>query len=57
MRRPSTRDRHEVRRRRRVVVPEAVMHDLEVPLALAGRGVEADDRLGEQVLRPADAPP
>ena len=40
----------------RVVVPQAVMHDLEMPLALAGRRVEADERFAEQVLaRPAAA--
>ena len=44
------RDRHKIRSRRRIVVPQTVMHDLVVPLALAGIRIEADDRLGEQVL-------
>ena len=38
-------DRDEVRRRRGVVVPDAVVRDLEVPLPLAGRRVEAQERL------------
>ena len=42
-------NRDEVGRRRVVVVPQAVMHDLEVPLADAGRGVEAHQRFGEHV--------
>ena len=33
-----------------VVVPEAVMHGLEVPDPLAGLGIDRDDALGEQVV-------
>ena len=48
---------HQVGRRREVVVPQPVVHGLEVPLALAGAGVEADERLGEQVgAEPPAAP-
>ena len=36
--------------RRKVVVPEPVMDRLEMPDALAGLGVDADDALGEQVV-------
>ena len=42
-------DVDEDRRRRKVVVPHAVMHALEVPRALAGLRVDRHDRLGEQV--------
>ena len=38
------------RRRRHVVVPDRVMHDLEVPLALAGLQIDADDAVAEQVV-------
>ena len=44
------RDVGEHRRRRQVVVPDAVMQRLEVPHAFAGRRVERDDRLGVQVV-------
>ena len=54
---PLDRDRHQVRRRRRVVVPQAVVHDLEVPLALAGRRVEADERLARTRFAPSRRPP
>ena len=33
-----------------VVVPEAVVHGLEVPDALPGLGVDRDDALGEEVV-------
>ena len=42
-------DRHEVRRRREVPVPDAVVHGLEVPDTLAGLGIETEQRFGEQV--------
>src|SRR6185436_3587363 len=37
------RDRAQRRRRREVVVPQTVVHRLEMPDALAGRGVKADE--------------
>ena len=40
---------HKVRRCGQVVVPHAVVHRLEVPLPLACAGVEAHQRLGEEV--------
>ena len=40
-------------RGRQVVVPEAVLHGLEVPDPLAGAGVEADDGLREEVVAEA----
>ena len=44
------------RRRRKVVVPQAVVDRLEVPNALAGLHVEADEALSEQVVaRPVSA--
>ena len=43
-------DVDQVRRRRQVVVPHRMVHELEVPDALAGLGVEADQRVGEQVV-------
>ena len=42
-------DGGELRRRARVDVPEVVVHDLEVPQALAGARIERDDRRAEQV--------
>ena len=42
-------NRDEVRRRRVVVVPQAVMDELVVPLAHAGVRIETDERLGEQI--------
>ena len=33
-----------------VVVPDRMVHDLEVPLALAGLQIDADEALGEQVV-------
>ena len=44
------RDVDELRRGRKVVVPQPVMDGLEVPHPLAGVGVEADDALREQVV-------
>jgi hypothetical protein len=41
---------------RDVVIPDAVVDELVVPDALAGRGVEADEALGEQVV-PGRCPP
>ena len=40
----------EQRRRLRVVVPDVVMHELEVPEILAGVRVDGDDRRREQVV-------
>ena len=40
---------------REVVVPQAVVHGLEVPDPLAGLGVDADDALREQVVAGAHA--
>ena len=42
--------REERGRRRDVVVPEVVVHGLEVPRDLAGRGAQRDDRVGEAVV-------
>ncbi len=42
--------RDDRRRRRGVVVPQAVMRDLEVPLQLARRRIEAHDRIAVQIL-------
>ena len=51
------RDRHQVRCCRQVVVAHAVMHHLEVPLALARARVEGHQRLGEEVRPdPASSP-
>jgi hypothetical protein len=43
-------DRDERRRRREVAIPEIVLHRLEVPDALARRGAQAEDRVGEEVV-------
>ena len=49
-------DVDQVGRCREVVVPQAVVHGLEVPDALAGARIEADDALREQVVaRPVPA--
>src|SRR5206468_9699079 len=40
----------EQRRSRHVVVPDRVMHDLVVPLALAGLQIEADEAVAKQVV-------
>ena len=48
---------HKVRRCGQVVVPHAVVHRLEVPLPLACAGVEAHQRLGEEVRPHAAATP
>ena len=42
------------RRARDVQVPDAVVHELVVPLALAGREIDGDDAFAEEVLRPDD---
>ena len=34
---------------RQIVIPEIVMHDLEVPLHLSGFGIERDDGIAEQI--------
>ena len=52
---PVDRDVEEVRRHRRVVVPDVVMHHLEVPLPLAGLHVDRDDAVAEQVVARAIA--
>ena len=49
IRRPLDGDRRQHRRGGQVVVPQAVMDDLEVPLPLPGQRVETDDRFGEQI--------
>ena len=46
---PVHRDGHEIGWRRGVVVPYAVMHSLEVPLALTGARVQTEERLREQI--------
>ena len=48
-------DVHQVGRRRQVVIPQAVMHHLEVPDALAGGAVHAHEALREQVVAQAMA--
>ena len=50
---PVVSDGEELGRGGEVVVPEVVVHGLEVPLALAGARVEGDERVAEQVV--ADA--
>ena len=44
------RDVEKVRRHRRVVVPDVVVHELEVPLPHAGLHVDRDDAVREQVV-------
>ena len=48
-------NRHQIRRRRVVVVPQAMMHDLVVPFPCAGIRVEADEGFSEQIR--AGTPP
>ena len=50
-------DGEQVRRRGQVAVPEVVMHELIVPEALAGGGVEREQAVGEEVLADAVAAP
>ncbi len=47
---PRDGDVEQHRRRGQVVIPDVVMKRLEVPDALAGLGVEADERIGEQIV-------
>jgi hypothetical protein len=42
-------DREELGRVRQIVVPQIVVHGLEVPEAFSGPGIERDDAVGEQV--------
>ena len=49
------RDVEEVRRHRRVVVPDVVVHHLEMPLALAGLHVDRDEAVAKQVVARAMA--
>ncbi len=44
------RDGRQHRRRRQIVIPQAVMNDLEVPFARAGIGVQAHQRFAEQIV-------
>ena len=44
------RDVREDGRRREIEIPQRVMHDLEVPLPLAGLEVQRHEALGEQVV-------
>ena len=48
----TARDRHvgDERRRRHVEVPDRMVHELEVPLALAGFQIDARKRFGKQVV-------
>ncbi len=46
---PGARDGHEVRRGRKVAVPDVVMHGLEVPDPTPGGRVEREERVGVQV--------
>ncbi len=43
-------DVDEDRRARNVVIPDAVVHELVVPLALAGLQIDGDEAFGEQVV-------
>ena len=53
---PSSRHVDQRRRRAEIVVPDVVMHELLVPLPLAGRDVDGDQRGAvEVVARPVDA--
>ena len=45
-----------IRRRRKVVVPDAVVHGLEVPHPPAGACIETDDGLGKQIVAGPIAP-
>src|SRR5688572_19713178 len=40
---------HEDWRARNVVIPDAVVHELVMPLALTGLDIEREQRLGEQI--------
>ena len=48
-------DVDQVRRHRRVVIPDVVMHHLEVPLPLARLRIQCDQRVAEQVVAGAMA--
>src|SRR5262245_27621800 len=48
-------DVDEAGRRRQVHVPQVMMHGLEIPLHLAGRRVERDERVREKVRAPSVA--
>src|SRR5204863_1970744 len=50
-------DRHEVRRTRDVIVPQIMMHDLEMPDALARVGSKRQHAIGEEVLADTIAAP
>ena len=45
---PSRRTRDQVRRRAGIVIPDVVVHHLEVPTKLSGRGVKRHQRIAEQ---------
>src|SRR5205085_4517601 len=49
-------DRYEIRRRRKIAVPEIVVHRLEMPQPFPGGGIEGNERVREQIranARPA----
>jgi len=50
-------DRHEVWRTRDVIVPQVMMHDLEMPDALARGGLKREHAIGEEVCADAIAAP
>src|SRR5579864_6130074 len=41
---------YQVRGRGKVAIPEIVLHGLKMPDALAGRGLQSDQRVGEQIV-------
>ena len=49
-------DIDERRLRRQIGIPEIVMHGLEIPLHLAGRGIHRDQRIAEQIRARTIAP-
>ena len=49
-------DRRQLRRRARIHVPEIVMDELKVPVALAAASVERDDRRAEEIRADGSAP-
>ena len=48
--------RHQVRRRGKVAIPEIVVHGLKMPHALAGCGLQREQRVGEQIVALRFAP-
>ena len=47
---PVAHDIDQARRGRQIIIPDVVMHHLEMPLVLAGLGVDSDQRVAEQIV-------